>query len=443
MVLRQLLLVPVLVLSGQMLSGSIASADTIQLKNGGELRGELLPETRHPGHKPTDAAHRRVSIRTLTGAVVAVSRDEIEEIIHRRPLSEEYETLRRAAADTVNDQWELAEWCRSRSLSRERAVHLKRVVELDPAHAAAHRGLGHIQREGRWTTTDAMMTARGYVKYKGRYVLPQELELIEAEEHEDVAEKAWFRRIRRWEGWLDSDRADRHSDALSGLKSIRDDNAVLALSRTFRNSASEEKRLLYVDILNRIEGDKPLKPLIQQSLHDESRFVREAAVRGVRRHDVAAAVPIYLRALKNEHNAIVNRAGTALGQLGDESVVPILIEALVTRHQYQTLVPDQALSVATNGSMAPGGVPLPPNIVGLLATGQLPQGIQVQTNAPVRMKEVTVEKNESNPSVLSALKLLTGEDFGFDEAAWRNWQKAKIAGNLKSKKSSIPTNTTN
>jgi hypothetical protein len=93
--------------------------------------------------------------------------------------------------------------------------------------------------------------------------------------------------------------------------------------------------------------------------------------------------------------------------------------------------------------MAPGGVPLPPNIYGLLITGQLPQGIQVQTNAPVRTKEITVEKNESNPAVLAALKLLTGEDFGFDEEAWRNWHKARAAGNLKPKKNSLPSHTSN
>ncbi|HTI51079.1 MAG TPA: HEAT repeat domain-containing protein, partial [Planctomycetaceae bacterium] len=211
---------------------------------------------------------------------------------------------------------------------------------------------------------------------------------------------------------------------------------------TFRNDANEKKRLLYIDVLNRIVGDKPLKPLIHQSLYDESRPVREAAVRGVRHSDVAMAVPIYLRALKNERNVIVNRAGTALGQLGDDSVVPLLIEALVTRHHYQTLVPDQTLSVTADGSMAPGGVPIPGNIAGLLVTGQLPQGIQVQTDVPVRTKEVTVEKEESNPSVLSALSLLTGEDFGFDEAAWRNWQKARVAGNLKPKKISSSSNAT-
>jgi hypothetical protein len=441
MILRLLLLVMIFALPGQTLIISVARGDAIQLKNGGELRGEVLPESSSSG-KGANARSDRVKIRTLSGAVVVVSRDEIDEIIRRRPVVEEYETLRRGVADTVDAQWELAEWCRSRSLSRERAVHLARVVELDPDHAAAHRGLGHIRREGRWTTTEAMMTARGYVKHKGRYVLPQELELIEAEEKDEVAEKGWFKRIRRWEGWLDGDRADRHSEAMGGLKAIRDDNAIPALSRTFRNNASETKRMLYIDVLSRIEGDKPLTPLIHQSLHDESRFVRDAAVRSVRRRDAGAAIPIYLRALKNDRNAIVNRAATALGQLADERVVPMLIEALVTRHQYTTQVPDQTFSAATNGSMGPVGVPLPPNIAGLLVTGQLPMGIRVQSDVPVRMKEVTVEKDESNPSVRAALKLLTGEDFGFDEAAWRNWHKEQAASKLVPRKRSISTNTT-
>jgi hypothetical protein len=373
-------------------------------------------------------------MRTLVGALITVAREEVDEVVRRRPLLEEYETLRRAAADNVDAQWELAEWCRAKSLTSERAVHLRRLVELDPRHVAAHRGLGHIRHEGQWTTTEAMMTARGYVKHKGRYVLPQELELIEAEERESEAEKAWYRKIRMWANWLDSERPERHAESLSELREIHDGDAVAALHRTFKDDPNEQKRLLYVEILTKIPGTKPLNPLVQQSLRDESTFVRDAAVRGVRRHDVATALPMYLRALKNELNVIVNRAATALGQLGDDTVVPLLVEALVTRHQYKVMVPDQSISVSADGSMASGGIPLPPNIAAMLATGQLPQGIQVQSNAPPRLKQITVEQDEQNPSVLTALNLLTGENFGFDEQVWRNWYKARVAGSQQPKK---------
>jgi hypothetical protein len=69
-----------------------------------------------------------------------------------------------------------------------------------------------------------------------------------------------------------------------------------------------------------------------------------------------------------------------------------------------------------------------------MATGQLPQGIQVQGDGlSTRTKQITIQKNEQNPSVLTALTTLTGEDFGFDEQAWRNWHKAQASGTLKAK----------
>jgi HEAT repeats len=413
--------------------GAAVQADVLLLKSGGELRGELQPEPRG-SNRNSGESRDRITLRTTTGAVVSIARDEVEEVIRRRPLLEEYETLRRAAADTVDGQWELAKWCRQKSLLKERAACLQRVVELDPDHVAAHRGLGHVRHGRNWTTTEALMKARGYVRYKGRFVLPQELELIEAEVQENAAEKGWFKRIKLWEGWLDSDRPERQAQGLKELEAIRDGNAVAALVRNFKDSPNEQKRLLYVEILTRIEGEKPLTPLVQQSLRDDSRIVRAAAVRGARQKDPAAATEIYLRALKNELNVTVNRAATALGQLGDDNVVPQLIDALVTRHRYKVLVPERSVSFSADGSMSSGGVPLPPDVAAGLATGQYPNGIHVLgDNTTVRTRQITVQKDEQNPSTLAALNALTGEDFGFDEQSWRNWHKARVGGTLKAK----------
>lgn len=442
MPLRLQILIP-LVLVWHLLRPSLARPDVVVLKSGGELRGELLaePSTRTPsktaGGAP-DAAASTVTIRTVFGALVTVARDEVESVARRRVVLEEHETLSRAAPDTVSAQCELAEWCRDRSLSKERALHLQRVIELDPDHVAAHRGLGHIRHEGRWTTNEQVMTARGYVKYKGKFVLPQELELIEAEERDNESEKAWHKRVHLWRLWLDSDRIDRQVEGLNELRSIRDSDAVTALARKFKDDPREPMRLLFVEILSKIEGDKPIAPLVQQSLKDDSQLVRNASVRGVRSVNATAALPIYLRALKNEKNLIVNRAASALGQLGEENVIPLLIEALITRHRYKVLVPAQNTSMGTDGSMSSGVAPLPPDVAALLATGQLPNGVQVITPGPQpRMKQVTIQKDEQNPSVLSALGTLTGENFGYNEQAWRNWLRAKSAGTIKPKKKSV------
>lgn len=438
--------------AGLSLSGSLSllaresRADYITLRTGGEIRGELLSESNRPDRKSRAAVESGprgeiVSIRTLTGAMVAVGKDDVESIVRRRMVVEEYESLRRAAPNTIEAQWQLAEWCRQKSLVKEREGHLRAVVALDPDNVAAHRGLGHIKdRQGHWATQDEVMTSRGYVKHKGKYVLPQELELIQQDEKVSEAEKGWFKRVRMLHGWLDSERSDRQAEAMTQLKAIQDPDAVPALSRYFKAVPVEDQRMLYVEILSRISGDKPVPALVLQSLWDESRAIRDAAIGGLLRKDVAKALPYYLRALKNGLNLIVNRAGDALAQLGNDAVIPQLINALVTRHVYTELVPDAAPGITTNGGLVPAGQPvLPPNIELLLATGQLPQGVRVDYPAtPVRMKEITYEKDERNASVLGALSLLTGQDFGYDESTWRKWFNAQKNNAGAKKKKSKP-----
>lgn len=407
-------------------AGPSVRGDFIALRNGGEIRGELLADAKAKNAGPL------VSIRTLSGAIVSVDREEVDDVVRRRMVLEEYETLRRSADDTLEAQWELAEWCRTKNLSKERQGHLTRVVELDPDHLRAHRALGHVHdAKGRWVTRDELMAARGFVKYRGRYVLPQELQTLIENERVSEAEKTWFKRVRMWHGWLDGDRPERRIDAVAQLRSIKDPDAVPALARSFKTAEVEEQRLMYVEILGKMTGDKPIQSLVLQSLWDESRFVREASVRGVRTKDVSKALPYYLRALKNSVNVVVNRAGDALGELGDQSVIPQLIEALVTRHTYTVLVPEPPPGVPTDGSnMVPVGTQvLPPQIELLLATGRIPAAVvQPYPGTGPRMREVEINRDEENIGVLTALTLLTGENLGYDEPAWRHWYNLKRNG---------------
>jgi len=396
-----------------------AAADCITLRTGGEIRGDLLLNAK------TAASGPEIAIRSLSGATVLVGRKEIARVIRRRPLVEEYETRRRGAADSVAGQWEVAEWCREKSLSKERLAHLQRVVELDPEHVPAHRGLGHVRQQGRWMTPNEQMAARGLVKHKGKQILPQELEVTREKERVSESEKSWLRRVKQWQAWLADDRPERKSVALARLNEIRDPDALSAVTRLFRTDPEEARRLLYVTILSRIEGDRPVVHLAVQSIVDDSQAVREAAISAVRRKDVARALPIYQRALKNPLNLIVNRAGAALGQLGNDGMIPYLIEALVTRHGYRALAHDDNLQVFTDGPDMSSPVVVAPSVDLAVSGGRMP--VVVPNSEPPSVDfdddriEVEVEKDEENPSVLSALTLLTGQNLGYDVPAWRNW----------------------
>lgn len=402
----------------------VACADYIALKNGGQVRGEL------PANAETAAGNRHVVIRTMSGAMVTVEHDQVEAVVRRRLVIEDYETRRRAVPDTVAGHWRLAEWCRQKSLAKPREFHLLRVVELDPEHTPAQRGLGRVRRDGRWATPAELLTAQGYVKHKGKLVLPQEVEVARKADSATTAERSWLKRIKQWQRWLAGDRGANVALAAARLREIRDPDALPALARVFRDDPQPENRLLYVEILSQIDSDRPLMYLVVQSLVDEAFAVRDAAIRSVRRKGPARAVPIYVRELRNRQNPIVNRAAVALGQLADDSVIPHLIAALVTRHQTRMVVPDENLlpdpaeaDHAADTSSARGDRPSPdgrmPAVVGNLESAVLDDESEAV--------EIEVEKDEENPSVLEALTLLTNRNFGYDLQAWRTWYNGRQA----------------
>src|SRR5262245_42407008 len=102
--MRRLILSPV-ILAGfaWLVPAAILCADCLLLKSGGEIRGQLSPELASSKTAPPEL----FSLRTPGGALVRVARDDVAQVITRRPLLEEYETLRRRTPETVEAQWEL------------------------------------------------------------------------------------------------------------------------------------------------------------------------------------------------------------------------------------------------------------------------------------------------------------------------------------------------
>jgi hypothetical protein len=108
----------------------------------------------------------------------------------------------------------------------------------------------------------------------------------------------------------------------------------------------------------------------------------------------------FVMALKSQDNAKVNRAAIALGSLGDQSVIPPLIDALVTRHN--TVLPGSDMISTT---FASGG---PTN-----------QSGGTFTSGPTSPQVIT--QQATNQEVLKTLVRLSGVSFSFDQQAWRNW----------------------
>jgi hypothetical protein len=362
-----------------MSAGTPAGADLVKLQNGGEIRGKIAG-----GTATSRVNAETIVLQTLNGVTIAVAKADTKFLTMRPVTVEEYETRARRIGDTAQEHWDLAEWCRQQSLSKQRENHLLRVVDHDPHHEKAQAALGRVWHEGGWVDRDEMMAARGYVKYKGRYVTTQELDLIQKTADELATERDWFQKVKSWHGWLTGRNEERYRQALLGLQQIDDPHAAPAVIRFLCEDKNREIRSLGVTTLSRLTGSKGTAGLVKLSLFDVDDEVRYASLNGIKNEDYEYAQTAYIRELRNGLNPVASGLGAGT---------------------------------------------LPPEVEIAIRTGQLPQGAVMAPpigGAPaVPRKMVTVTVNQPNQEVLTALQKLTGQNFGFDERTWRLWWAAE------------------
>lgn len=398
-------------------AGNACQADLVRLKTGGELRGKVLNE------RESEAGN--VSIRTVAGALVTVPRKQVEFVARRSMLYEEYELKARLTPATVEDQWSLAEWCVANRLMRQRDIHLENILELDPENAAAHQGLGHVQRNGSWTTHEEDMLARGYVKYRGRYITPEEKMLLDNSQQDREKQLAWYEKIRVWSNWLTGRYDGPRQKAINALADLTDPHAVPALQNFFGDKTNRDVRIVYINTLGQIASAEAVNALIELAVSEDDQGLRIRAIDQIPQEANAQAAQTLVSYLQNDNNLVVRRAASALKSLGDSQAVPYLIEALVTTHKYRYAVDAPAVGV----TLGPGGVTsglqaplLPPGLEAGLRTGLISPENIIPPQNPVSIKQWrTVRVDQQNPEVLEALNEITQVNFGYDERTWKLW----------------------
>lgn len=410
-----------------MASVSVASADLIKLKAGGEVRGKI-----DRGVSITKADP--LVITTMSGTVVAVARKDIAFVTRRSLTVEEYETRKRRVANTIKAQWNLAGWCRSKGMKKERETHLHNVIHLDAEHRDARRALGYTKKNGNWSTSDERQRARGLVRHKGRWITPEERAVIEKTAAATELEREWAKKVKMYHAWLSHRVAEKRADGVKKLGEITNPNAVVGLERYLTRDKKSQVRAFYVEILEKIAGPKATSALAGRVLHDPSDQIRYQAINAIPKNQYATAMGLFARSLRNPSNLIVRRAAVGLSRVGDERAIPSLIAALVTTHKYRIRVKDRSntIGVGANGTAARSNV-LPPNIEAMLRAGLLPNGVIVndltQINKPVRTKVITITRNLQNSEVLSALKTISGQSYGYNKRNWQLWLASTKTGN--------------
>ena len=297
--------------------------------------------------------------------------------------------------DTVEGQLALARWCRTMQLPEQRVRHLERIIELDPDHAEARLALGYQKVEGEWKTRDEIFKDKGMVKDdSGRYRVPQQIEDIKRKRDQEKTRKEWFKKINMWRRWIDS---DRNQEALAQFQKINDPMAVPALHKQLQDETVESMRKMYIEAMARIGSPDAWQVLIGCSLDDADEEMRQTCLDYIEKQTGTGAVGTYIKRLRSKENYMINRAASCLAQMKDPSSIRPLIDALVTLHSFQV--------TPASGNMNP-------------TFGNSPQGGTFSFGGGAPKFE---DRMVQNTSVRDALASLTGQDFGYDQAAWKRW----------------------
>ncbi len=376
----------------------IASGDIFQLKTGGQISGVLVDRGNQGEY----------IIKSDQGAVVTLSRRQVDKVLRRDPQDLEYAKRSRSLPDTAEAHRQLADWCKKQNrLSKQTEHHLQRLLELDPNDEAARISLGYQQHQGQWMTRNDIMASRGLQQYEGDYRTPQDIALRQRTKKRELAETDWFRKIRTWVNWLDDRRS---AEAAELIADIHDPHAAVAIVKILKLKRAKNPRTrdLLIATLAPLKHPIAVTTLVDFSLDDPDHEVRLQCLEYLLQNHQPISLTPYVKALRHRDNHIVNRAAEALHRIENRRAISPLIDALVTTHKFKNLdAPpgEMSASFSPNGGRGGGGG-------GASGGGGLSMG----------GKSKILKRNLRNLKVRQALVDLSGgQDYEFDEKLWRMW----------------------
>ena len=186
--------------------------------------------------------------------------------------------------------------------------------------------------------------------------------------------------------------------------------------------------------LGRIGAEEGVIPALMRVMEDKGEYdgVRGAAIHGLMLlgPDAAEAVPALIKILDKERfSSLSSDAARALGQIGPVTpeIIPALIEALDDKYSLTREAAAEAL-----GQIGPITPEIIPELVGALgdseaivreaaaqALGQI--GTEALEAVPALINALGDEWLRVPKAAIAALEAVTGQDFGYDAAAWQAW----------------------
>jgi len=368
----------------------MASGTTVLLlKEGGTLEGKLL--------NPDEISRKSYRIKTSEGLEVNLDAKLIDrEQSRERQAVIEYNVTAPFTENTIENHLYWATWCHERQLPNQARLHWQQILEIDSDHADARRILGYVKTTDGWVSQQDNRERRGFVQDRGRWKTSQQIEVENILETQKNAELQWRRTIR------DLCRRLPNVQAETALLEIRDPAACIPLRDALVDEGNPYVRMVLLRSLIRIphisavrlaagwsiRPDEPSDEIRQMCIDELLRMSKENPE--IRR----MMIDVYRSSLRTGIDPIIRLAAKVLSDIGGYEAVPELIDTLVVTTMETFQDQPSTYSIGSSGTS--------------LVQGAKPTKRQVQVSRPV---------------VLTALHKLTGVNFQFDQAMWREWYR--------------------
>ena len=160
------------------LSPSLAHADSVFLKSGGEIKGEVVEQ--RADAVVLEVGPGRITVPMKNVARIVSSTTDLG-LYHARAAA--------LAPQDVQGWLRLAAWAQKHDLATQARDAYEHVLALDPTNADAHLALGNVRLGDRWVSGAEANRARALVEFEGRWTTPEDRELALRERAADAEQR--------------------------------------------------------------------------------------------------------------------------------------------------------------------------------------------------------------------------------------------------------------
>ena len=353
------------------LGHALVAPDVLELANGVTTEGKILNSSETP--------RKSWQVQMTEGVTVELpNKTTANRPMSQPQASDQYYAKVPFLPESVETHLKLAEVCMAQRLESLAQLHYQRVLDMDPENVTAHTALNHRKIDGEWISNDEIMLRQGYVKTNRGWTTPQKLMIDERQvqigrENRESSQTA--------QNLVAQFKANPGQETENALLHLDDPNAVSVLADALKNEPNPKFRDIYVRALAKIRTEPADYEIAQCAMRENDENVAQTCITILQ--DLSGTSKFFVPYLTSRDNITINRAAYILGQLSDRTAIPPLIDALITQHE---------MVVSQNKS-------------------------NDNHRSPSQKENVLV----SNPDVLTTLRKLSGQNFGYDIPVWWDW----------------------